>query len=263
METIPQVSDANQVKVYIPDKTKPITILVGPKGCGKTMTIISMFHYLRGKGYALQPCRAFRGDAHYQQLCDDFLDKAYSDQIPSATEIMDFMLYEVRDEHTHLVNYILDTGGENYFDELNSDAVFPRYLHVILTSENPKRWAFYVSEKSEFATRRLYIDRIRCSCLSHFFTKKDKAIFIYPKIDNTNFDNPELLKNTTVAIRRHIDNLYPGLLKLFSKEILWGWMVLSFYTIIPYSAGTFLPDKYIINPKTFSYQKLLWDAIRQ
>lgn len=212
-----ELNDPNSIKVTIADSEAPLVILFGPPACGKTMTLVRMTRFLRSQGYVVAPIRSFRptSDTNYSEICDKFNDTMNSDDAAKATDRISFMLVEVI-KNGRRICQILEAPGEYYFNPQDPNANFPAYVHTIITSQNRKVWAIMVepnwldqNDRSNYVTR---INRLKQN-----MRPKDSTVFIFNKIDCTNFVRSVGYINTPAAIKE-VGNLYPNIFVPFKNQ---------------------------------------------
>ena len=182
-----EMSDPNNIDVTIADEQAPLVVLFGPPSCGKTMTLVRMARFLQSKGYIVAPIRTFRpsSDTNYKELCDNFNTTINRNNAANSTNRISFMLVEVI-KNGHRICQILEAPGEYYFNPTNPNADFPNYFNTICSRRNRKIWAIMVEPNwKDTQDRKNYVTRI--GCLKGRMRPKDKTIFIYNKIDMTNF----------------------------------------------------------------------------
>jgi len=132
-----------------------------------------------------------------------------------STNVISFMLVEVMKNGTRLCQ-ILEAPGEFYFNPYDPEAPFPAYVNNIINAVNRKIWCIMVEPDWQDASDRSgYVSRI------HFIKRRmrtrDKAIFVFNKIDKTSFVIGPGRVNLPQA-RKEISNLYPGIFAPFKNE---------------------------------------------
>lgn len=210
-----ELNDTNKISVTIADKDAPIVVLFGPPACGKTMTLVRMTRYLRENGYTVTPIRTFRPtyDSNYTDICDNFQTMMNQDDAAKSTSKISFMLVKVS-KNGRTICQILEAPGEYYFDPKDPKRPFPRYFNAIKSSKNRKIWTIMVEPDWQNESDRLnYVDRIKK--LKTQMTTQDATIFLYNKIDKTDY----LINSSGQAhlqqARKNIQDLYPNIFEPF------------------------------------------------
>ena len=212
-----EMSDPNSIRVTISDPSAPLVILFGPPACGKTMTLVRMTRFLKAEGYTVSPIRTFRptSDTNYADICEHFDEKMNSNNAAASTDLISFMLVEVI-KNGHRVCQILEAPGEYYFDPMDPNAPFPSYVHSIIASSNRKVWAIMLEpEWMDEPDRANYVSKI--TRLKQQMRPKDSVVFVYNKIDMTNFVHTIGNINVTEAIK-DVKNLYPSIFVPFMNH---------------------------------------------
>lgn len=212
-----ELQDPNRIQVTIADQNAPLVILFGPPSCGKTMTLIRMTRYLKELGYKVAPIKSFRPahDENYKRMCDNFDNMVNRSDAARSTDSISFMLVEVIKNGRRLCQ-ILEAPGEYYFNPTNPKAKFPNYVNTIINGSNRKIWCIMLEPDWENETdRRNYVSRVHE--LKKRMRSADKTVFIFNKIDLTNFViGPG---NTHMGqARKEAHNLYPGMFAPFRNE---------------------------------------------
>ena len=268
-----EYADPNQIRVTIADPKAPLVILFGPPACGKTMTLVRLARYLNKNGYKISPIRTFRpnDDQNYVEICkpENFSKIINSPDAANSTANVSFMLVEVVKNGKRLCQ-ILEAPGEYYFNPNNPSMPFPSYVNTIIASNNRKLWAIMVEPDWRDVEDRInYVARI--NELSRRMDVKDKTLFVFNKIDLTNFTRKKGQINITQA-RIEISNLYPGIFEMFRNQNpisrLWNEYLCGFVT---FQTGT-----YTITTKTDkgntiwnyqegpdNYPQMLWNEIQK
>lgn len=258
-----QYDDPNKINVTIADKNVPLVILFGPAACGKTMTMVRLTRYLRNRSYKISPVRSFRSanDHNYRELCENFDSMINQSDASKSTNRIEFMLIEVLNNGKPLCQ-ILEAPGEYYFDPLNPHNPFPNYVNTIINSTNRKIWCVFVEPDWENdSDRRNYVSRIHQ--LKKRMRFKDKTIFVYNKIDKTEYVISPGKINVPQA-RKNVSDLYPDIFvpfrnmnpitKFFSK-----WRC----DFVPFQTGDFTQSAtdltYQQGPE--EYPTMLWNTI--
>ena len=186
-----ELNDANKIKVTIADYKTPLVILFGAPACGKTMTLVRLTRYLQSKGYTVHPETSFRPayDKNYKEMCDNFDTMINSEDAAQSTNKISFMLVQVMQKGRPLCQ-ILEGPGEYYFNPGDPKAMFPKYVNAIINSNNRKIWAIMVEPDStnrrmDVEARKNYVNKIHK--LKTKISPRDKVMFVFNKIDETNY----------------------------------------------------------------------------
>jgi hypothetical protein len=212
-----EMNDPNSISVTIADSKVPLIILFGPTRCGKTMTLIRLTRYLKKHGYKISPIRNFRPteDKNYGNLCKNFDGLINNTKAAVGTDPISFMLIAVSKDGKTLCQ-ILEAPGEFYFNHKEPNNPFPNYVNTIINSGNRKIWSILVEPDWENEIdRRNYVTRI--SNLKQRMRMNDKVVFIYNKIDKTNFVRSVGDIDIPAAIQ-DIEYLYPNLFVPFLNQ---------------------------------------------
>ena len=212
-----ELNDPNSIRVTISDHNAPLVILFGPPACGKTMTLVRMTRFLQAEGYPVSPIRTFRptSDTNYTDICERFDETMNSDNAATSTNRISFMLVEVI-KNGRRICQILEAPGEYYFDPKKPNAQFPNYVNTIIASSNRKVWTIMVEpDWMDHTDRANYVSKI--TRLKQSMRPKDNAVFIFNKIDKTNFVRSVGNINMSAAITE-IKNLYPSIFVPFMNQ---------------------------------------------
>ncbi len=212
-----ELNDPNSIRVTISDHNAPLVILFGPPACGKTMTLVRMTRFLQAEGYTVSPIRTFRptSDTNYTDICERFDETMNSDNAATSTNRISFMLVEVI-KNGRRICQILEAPGEYYFDPKKPNAQFPNYVNTIIASSNRKVWTIMVEpDWMDHTDRANYVSKI--TRLKQSMRPKDNAVFIFNKIDKTNFVRSVGNINMSAAITE-IKNLYPSIFVPFMNQ---------------------------------------------
>ena len=212
-----ELNDPNSINVTIADTQAPLVVLFGPPACGKTMTLVRLTRFLNQKGYTVAPIRTFRptADTNYSNICNNFNSMINSNDAASGTDHISFMLVEVLKSGKRICQ-ILEAPGEYYFKPKDPNKPFPTYVNNIIFSKNRKIWSIMVEPDWENEVdRRNYVTRI--ASLRAQMTPKDKAVFIFNKIDKTNFVYSIGEINRSELIR-NVEYLYPNIFVPFLNQ---------------------------------------------
>lgn len=209
-----ELNDPNCIRVTIADTRAPLVVLFGPRACGKTMTLVRMARFLKAEGYTVEPIRTFRPkfDGNYAKICENFNATINTDDAAKSTDRISFMLVEVI-RNGRRICQILEAPGEYYFNEKKPQNPFPSYVNSIISSYNRKIWAIMLEpDWMDHSDRMNYVARI--NRLTQSMRPKDSTIFVYNKIDKTNFVRSVGQINQSAAIDE-VRNQYPGIFTSF------------------------------------------------
>lgn len=212
-----ELNDPNSIRVTISDHNAPLVILFGPPACGKTMTLVRMTRFLQAEGYTVSPIRTFRptSDTNYVDICEHFDERMNSDNAAASTDRISFMLVEVI-KNGRRICQILEAPGEYYFNPKKPNAQFPNYVNTIISTQNRKVWTIMVEpDWMDQTDRANYVSKI--SRLKQQMRPKDSAVFVFNKIDKTNFVRTVGNINTPEAIKE-VKNLYPSIFVPFMNQ---------------------------------------------
>lgn len=212
-----ELKDANSISVTVSDPVAPLIVLFGPTSCGKTMTLIRLTRYLQKKGYTVAPIRTFRpaSDTNYAEICTNFDGMINNDNAAKTTALISFMLVEVIKNGKRLCQ-ILEAPGEFYFNAEMPAAQFPNYVNAIISSNNRKIWTIMVEPDWLNQTDRSnYVSKI--TYLKQSMRPTDKVVFVFNKIDKTNFVRGVGDVNVSAAITE-VQNLYPNIFVPFLNQ---------------------------------------------
>lgn len=265
-----ELNDANKIKVTISDSQAPLVVFFGSPSCGKTMTLIRLTRYLKGKAeYSVIPDTAFRPnyDTNYKEMCKNFDLMISSEDAAQSTSKINFMLIKVICNGKTLCQ-ILEGPGEYYFDPSNPQAKFPKNVNAIINSPNRKIWAIMVepdqtNDRMGTEERRCYVDKIRY--LKTKMSPRDKVIFVYNKID---VDSQFIVNATTIKdnlVMKHTKELYPNIFVNFMNmnPITKWWNPFNF-DFVTFQSGDFQEandGKLTYQESSDYYPQKLWKAI--
>lgn len=211
-----EMNDPASIKVTVSDSKAPLVILFGPPQCGKTMTLVRMTRFLRAKGYTVSPVRTFRptSDTNYADICEKFDEMMNSDYAADSTGRISFMLVEVIKKGRRLCQ-ILESPGEYYFDGTPNGS-FPKYVNNIIASPNRKVWTIMTEPNwMDHKDRMNYVTKIKS--LKKSMRPKDSVIFVFNKIDLTNFVRGVGVIDMPSAIKE-VKDLYPNIFDPFKNQ---------------------------------------------
>lgn len=257
-------TDPNKINVTIADTKAPLVILFGPRACGKTMTVIRLTRYLNKQGYIVSPVRSFRPnyDEHYQRICNEFDSLVTNTEAADSTQLISFMLLEVMQDGRRVCQ-ILEAPGEYYFDTKTPNAPFPNYINTITNSNIRKVWTVMMEPDWEDERDRMnYAKRI--SSLAQRLRPTDHVIFLFNKIDKTNFVRG-LGKVNEQSAMKELGYLYPGVFMPFrNQNPITSWLNPYRFDFVPFQTGNY--TKTADNRLTYQqgpdeYPARLWKTI--
>ena len=258
-----EIMNPNSIVVTIADQDVPIVVLFGPTECGKTMTLIRITRFLQKYNYRVSPIRSFRpsADAHYVQMCEGYNELVHSSNAAQGTQMISFMLVEVLDKSGRRICQILEAPGEYYYNPKKPDNNFPAYVNTIINSNNRKIWIYMVEpDRSGYVTR--------LQKLKTMMRPQDKAIFLYNKVDKSNFVIAPGRVNMS-GIKNDVENMYPGIFTPFVNlnpitKIFKPYLC----DLVPFSNGSFTKASKADGTVYLTYQQgvdeypqMLWNAI--
>jgi GTPase SAR1 family protein len=258
-----EMNDPNSIHVTISDPLAPLIVLFGPPNCGKTMTLVRLTRYLQSEGYTVQPIRTFRPstDTNYVDICTNFDAIINNNNAAGSTSRISFMLVAIL-KNGKTICQILEAPGESYFDPNSPNAQFPNYVNQIIGSNNRKIWTIMVEPNwLNQNDRKNYVNKI--ASLKQKTRPKDDVVFIFNKIDATNFVRSIGNINVSAAITE-VQNLYPNIFVPFLNQNpitkIWKKYNCKF---VPFQTGTYTDA---INGMTYQegpeeYCKNLWNML--
>ena len=180
------------------------------------------------------------------------------------------MLVEIIKDGRRLCQ-ILESPGEYLFNPNKPSEPFPSYVNTIIHSNNRKLWAIMVEPDWRNVEDRInFVTRIHE--LSTRMDVKDKTLFIFNKIDKTNFVRTRNQINVPQA-KVEISNLYPGIFEMFRNQNpitkLWKDYLCGF---VPFQTGTYTQTTkmdsrgnvvYNYQEGPDHYPQILWEQIRK
>ena len=232
------------------------------------MTLIRLTRYLREQGYSVEPDRSFRPstDKDYESDCNKF-NQTVNDPI-AAAGTSGYMLVDVILKGRKLCK-ILEAPGEYYFDPNYPEKQYPYYMEKIRMAKNKKVWCAFVEPNwKDKKNRTDYVKRI--SDLKPNMRPRDKMIYIFNKIDETNFVLSQGVVNEKSAIKE-IKNYYPGIFTPFKCTLpIINWFREYDCSFVPFQTGAYTPQvdgngKTVIlyTPGPEEYVEKLWNEIRR
>lgn len=241
--TASEVPDTGVASVRLMDDKAPVILLFGPPSSGKSMTLVRLARYLKGRGYEVKPDTNFMcGDA-YMARCSQFNRDINTEVALAPTSLDEFLMVLVYD-HGRLVCQILEAPGEHYFDSNSAGHTgandFPAYMSRIISGRNRKVWAFIAEAgwNVPHPVKDAYVTRIR-NCKNQLVQSRDEVIMIFNKIDRLGH---LFVKGRIMASQaeKEMDSEYRGLSKVFANDnpITSLWRK-SDYRFVPFSTGSY------------------------
>lgn len=264
-----ELSDPNSIVVTIADQDVPIIVLFGPTECGKTMTLIRLTRFLQQYGFKVSPIKSFRPaqDTHYAKMCAEYNQLVHSSNAAEGTQMISFMLVEVLTQQGKRICQILEAPGEYYFNPAKPQQSFPAYVQTIIHSKNRKIWLYMVEpDWKDLPDRSAYVSRLQH--LKTMMRPQDKAVFLYNKVDKTNFVISPGVVNMA-GVKNDIANMYPGIFTPFTNQNpITKWFKPYNCDLIPFSNGSFV-EATNANGQTYltyqqgadEYPQMLWRVL--
>ncbi len=263
-----EIRDVNSISVTIPDTETPIVVFFGSQASGKTLALLRLIRFLESgsQGYTVEPEYVFRPktDKHYEKMCRELKNMAYSQYAPGGTDIISFMLIKVLDQGSHPVCQILEAPGEHYFDG-TSNLDFPTYIHTISQVPNRKIWVFFVEQDwgTDANERNMYAQKI-CS-MQNMIMPNDKIIFLYNKCDRKPKQYLPNKHPKVEAFFNNIQNQYPNIFAKYTRQGIASFFFGKYdFQQVCFSSGTFTrtaDKKEIWIPGKDFYCQDLWNLI--
>lgn len=258
-----EMNDPNNICVTVSDPNAPLVILFGPPACGKTMTLVRLTRFLQTGGYTVSPIRTFRpaSDTNYAEICNRFDEMMNSTHAADSTNRISFMLVEVIKNGRRLCQ-ILEAPGEYYFNPQKPNAPFPNYVNTIIASSNRKVWTIMIEpDWKDVTDRKNYVSKI--THLKQSMRSKDSTIFVFNKVDLTNFVRGVGEINKSAAINE-VKNLYPNIFVPFiNVNPLTKWFKEYNCDFVPFQTGYYTEAlnglTYQEGPREYCIK--LWNAI--
>ena len=261
---IVEQNDPNKISVTVADKNAPLVILFGPPDCGKTMTLVRLTRFLRSIGYTISPIRNFRPDydKNYEYLCNNFDSMINDTDAAKSTSLISFMLVNIIKDGRRLCQ-ILEAPGEYYFNPREPQAEFPNYVNTLINGNNRKIIAIMVEPDWKNETdRRNYVNRI--TNLKIKLRPRDRIVFIYNKVDKTNFIISPGKIHTNQALRQ-VGYDYPDIFTPFENQNpITRWWSKYRFDVVPFQTGDYAVSS--DGTKTFQegaeeYPRHLWSVL--
>ena len=251
-----ELSDPNSIVVTIADQDVPIIVLFGPTECGKTMTLIRLTRYLQQYGFKVSPIKSFRPaqDTHYAKMCAEYNQLVHSSNAAEGTQMISFMLVEVLTQQGKRICQILEAPGEYYFNPSKPQQPFPAYVNTIISSKNRKIWVYMVEPNwKNQPDRSAYVSRLQQ--LKTMMKPQDKAVFLYNKVDKSNFVISPGVVNMA-EVKNDIANMYPGIFTPFTNlNPITKWFKPYNCDLIPFSNGFFVEATNASGQTYLTYQQ--------
>ncbi len=162
----------------------PLVVFFGPSNIGKTVTLLRLCSYLRGK-YEISPDQSFRTDDLYAATTAAFESMLQSMRFaPDATGDVNFLLLNVMHNGIRFCQF-LESPGEHFFDRTKPNAAYPTYMNKILADGYMKLFVFFF-EIDMFRSDddlRNYSDKISRLVSDRISSERDRVIILCNKCD--------------------------------------------------------------------------------
>lgn len=181
--------------------------------------------------------------------------------------MISFMLVEVLDKSGRRICQILEAPGEYYYNPKKPGNEFPAYVNTIINSNNRKIWIYMVEpDWKDPSDRSGYVSRLQK--LKTMMRPQDKAIFLYNKVDKSNFVIAPGHVNMP-GIKNDIENMYPGIFTPFvNLNPITKWFKPYLCDLVPFSNGSFAKASKADGTVYLTYQQgadeypqMLWNHI--
>lgn len=194
----------------------PIFIPFGYANIGKTVMIQRLIRYLYHQGFIVQPELVFNPSPDYQHTCERYMWEAQH-SLPQATAVNDTILLRVLNRNGMAVCYILDIAGECQYDMYHPHVVMSVEMNAIIHTPNKKIWGFMVDNGVQLDSnqQQQYVNLIRNYAIN-VLEPKDKEIFIYSKVDQTQWGYGNVNVSWRVLFDT-IDSQYPNIFEPFEE----------------------------------------------
>lgn len=257
--------DPNRIQITIKDREAPIVVLYGPPSCGKTMTLVRLTRYLKRNDYQVSAVRSLRpsDDRHYADMCNGFKDMINSIDAAKSTDNLSFMLVEVTKDGRRICQ-ILEAPGEGYFYRGAPGERYPKFINDMLALNMRKIYCVIVEPDGQSEQlRNEYVDRLAHLKHTHMGSR-DKVIFVFNKIDLTNFVYGRGRVHLAPA-RKEVAQLYPGIFTPFRNvnPITRFWREWN-CDFVPFQTGSYTRDAaagLVFTDGPDEYPRNLWKTI--
>lgn len=255
----------NVEDIQISEITGPLVILFGPTQIGKTVTLLRLDEFIKGK-YDVECEKHFWEDSdYYREKVEAFEELRRNQQYaPEGTGKVDFLLLNVSYGGERFCQ-ILEAPGEHFFDRKNPDAPFPFYLNKLFSADYRKIFIF-LFELNMFdsdASFKDYADKIAQLVSQQARPRRDRIIIVCNKCD----EHPQYWKNGKPVEREFRNRLFNHTSFKKLKETL-NNSNFKYIPFVTFTSGTFTKTGSEIKGKdqTFAHSndefpKQLWSKI--
>lgn len=252
--------------MFVVPSLLPIFIPFGYANIGKTVMIQRLIRYLYSQGFIVQPELVFNPSPTYQHTCERYMWEAQH-PLPHATTVNDTILLRVMNRNGMAVCYILDIAGECQYDMYHPHVVMSAEMNAIIHTPNKKIWGFLVDngDQLDYNQKRQYVNLIRNYAIN-VLEPKDKVIFIYSKVDQTQWGYGNVNVSWRVLFDT-IDSQYSNIFEPFEETNTFRRLIKGKYRfrLQPFQSICIIQNR---NDVAFTdgnghYPQLLWNNLQE